>query len=320
MLSAPDFQYKKLIFVFLNRGEKVSFSNDNLVVKDKDGKIKHQSTCFRLFAVFLIGNGTLTTGIIQRARRFGFSIVLMTGGLRVYEVLANRADGNTLLREKQYKYEGLELAKYLVSEKIDSQISTIKKARQSGNLPKEICTRLEKYRTSLPNLKSLKSILGTEGVASKEYFQQIFCELDWKGRQPRVKANTINSLLDRGYTLLFCFIEALLNCYGFDLYKGVYHQQFYMRKSLVCDLVEPFRPLIDYQVRRMYRLGQVDEDDFYIRNKSYLLQYKHVARYTGMLMKPLIEYKDDLFLFIQQFYRSFMRNKEICEYPHFSLQ
>lgn len=317
MLSAPDFQYKKLVIVFLNHGEKVSFSNDNLVVKDRDGKIKHQSTCFRIFAVFLIGQFTLTTGIIQRAKKFGFSIVLMTGGLRVYEVFANRAEGNTLLREKQYRYEGLELGKYLVSEKISNQIAAIKKARQSGRLASEVCSRLEGYQQKLPELTTLKSVLGIEGVASKEYFQQLFSELEWRGRQPRIKANPINSLLDHGYTLLFCFIEALLNCYGFDIYKGVYHQQFYMRKSLVCDLIEPFRPLIDYQIRRMYRLEQVDEDDFCIINHSYRLQYKKASKYAGLLMKPISNYKDEIFLFMQQYYRAFMRNKDIKEYPHF---
>ncbi len=318
MLSAPDFRYKKLIVVFLNRGEKVSFLNDNLVVKDKEGKVKHQSTCFRLFAVFLVGQFTLTTGIIQRAKRFGFSIVLMTGGLRVYEVFANCAEGNTLLREKQYFYEGFDLAKYIVSEKIDSQIAAIRKARQGGTLAKEVCSRLKTYQSQLPELTSLKSILGTEGVASKEYFQQIFCEYNWKGRQPRIKADTINSLLDLGYTLLFCFIEALLNCYGFDLYKGVYHQQFYKRKSLVCDLVEPFRSLIDYQLRRMYRLGQVDEQDFFVDNHSYRIKYKASPKYTALMMEPLIKNKDEIFLFIQQYYRSFMRNKDLSDYPHFN--
>ena len=48
MLNANDFKKKLIIFLFTNQGDKLSFSNDNVVVKDKDGKIKHQSTCYWL--------------------------------------------------------------------------------------------------------------------------------------------------------------------------------------------------------------------------------------------------------------------------------
>ena len=43
MMTLPDFEKKQIIFVFLNVGEKISFSNDNLVVKDKDDKTKLQT-------------------------------------------------------------------------------------------------------------------------------------------------------------------------------------------------------------------------------------------------------------------------------------
>lgn len=317
MISKPDFQHKKIIIIFLNKGEKMSFSNDNLVVKDKEGKIKHQSTCFRIFVVFLIGQFTLTTGIIQRAKKFGFTIVLMTAGLRVYEVISSKAEGNTVLREKQYQYDSLELPKYIVYSKIQSQMAAIKKARQHGQLPAEISGRLEVYKESLTDQKSLQSILGIEGSASKTYFQQIFTEMDWQGRQPRVKANPINCLLDTGYSFLFCFIEALLHCFGFDIYKGVYHRQFYMRKSLVCDLIEPFRPIIDYQIRKMYRLSQVKESDFAIINHQYKIAYKNSPEYVGLLIDPIIKRKDEIFVFIQSYYRCFAKERTVEHFPQF---
>ncbi len=42
----------------------------------------------------------------------------------------------------------------------------------------------------------------------------------------------------------------MLYIYGFDVFCGVLHRQFYMRKSLVCDVIEPFRPIIDLQIRK----------------------------------------------------------------------
>ena len=41
MLSANDFKKKQVIFLMTNIGDKLSFSNDNVIVKDKEGKIKY---------------------------------------------------------------------------------------------------------------------------------------------------------------------------------------------------------------------------------------------------------------------------------------
>ena len=46
-MSTRDFEHKQIAFVFTTEGEKISFKNDNLIVSDTDGKIKHQSTCYR---------------------------------------------------------------------------------------------------------------------------------------------------------------------------------------------------------------------------------------------------------------------------------
>lgn len=132
MLSNKDFEFKKIIVVFLNKGEKIRFQNDNLIVEDNDGKVKHQSTCYRLFSVFIVGSFTLTTGIIQRAKKFGFTIVLLTHSFRVYEVLSCETKGNTLLRMKQYQYNDLDISKHIVKNKIENQVRVLRKARQPG--------------------------------------------------------------------------------------------------------------------------------------------------------------------------------------------
>ena len=53
MMSTRDFEFKQLAFVFTSKGEKISFKNDNLLISDENGKIKHQSSCYRLFLLFI---------------------------------------------------------------------------------------------------------------------------------------------------------------------------------------------------------------------------------------------------------------------------
>ena len=88
MLNANDFKKKQIIFLFTNAGEKLSFSNDNIVVKDKEGKIKYQSTCYRLFMICVIGNISITSGLIQRSKKFGFSISMIMQEMRLAEKLS----------------------------------------------------------------------------------------------------------------------------------------------------------------------------------------------------------------------------------------
>lgn len=125
MMTKPDFEKKQIVFAFTCDGEKVSFRNDNLVVTDADGEIVHQSTCYRIFALFIVGHITITSGIIEKSRKFCFPIYLMTPSFRVIDIIGHRTEGNTRLRELQYKYDGLEIAKKLILNKIGNQCDTL---------------------------------------------------------------------------------------------------------------------------------------------------------------------------------------------------
>lgn len=81
------------------------------------------------------------------------------------------------------------------------------------------------------------------------------------------------------HTMLFNIVDAILQVYGFDTYYGVFHKCFYMRKSLVCDLMEPIRPVVDYQVRKSINLGQCKENDFEVINNRWCLKYKSNPQY-----------------------------------------
>ncbi len=115
-------------------------------------------------------------------------------------------------------------------------------------------------------------------------------------------------------------VENMLHLYGFDVYQGVYHRNFYQRKSLVCDLQEPFRCIIDQQIKRAYNLGQIKEEDFVFEKGQYKLQYKKNKEYTRWLMRSIIEYKSEIFLYCQKYYRCFIQEKPIEEYPTFNMK
>ena len=319
MLSEPDFIEKKILVVFTHNGEKISFKNDNIIVLDEEKQIKKQMSCYRLFAIFIVGGISLTSGIISRSKKFGFSIVLFTTSFKVYSTINFSLEGNTLLRRKQYITDKeTEIANQIIINKIQNQKDILKKLRD-----KDVQDGIENLEENIERLKNNNynsyEIMGLEGTSAKVYFNRLFKNYNWNGRQPRIKRDKINLLLDISYTTLFNYIEAILNIYGFDIYKGNLHKEFYKRKSLVCDMVEPFRPIVDYKLRKMINLNQIDNYKYVIINNQYQLNWQESAKFVSAILEEILKYKICIFRFIQQYYRWFMKDKDICDFPEVRL-
>lgn len=319
MINKLDFSKKQIVFIMFNEGEKIAFQNDNLIVLNNDGKVKFQITCYRLFLVFAIGHCSITSVLLQKARKFGFFISLMTTGFKIYALIGAEKDGNTMLKRKQYNYDSIDIARHITKNKMFNQCYLLKQVRNKSDAIKDAISSIEEYIIKTDSVSDLSELMAYEGLSSKVYFKNHFSNICWNGRKPRVKQDVLNSTLDLGYTLLFTFVEAILSSFGFDTYCGVMHRQFYMRKSLVCDIVEPFRPLIDRQIKKGINLKQIKEDDFIIMNHQYKLRWENNPKYVKLLMTPIIENKDEIFGYIQSYYRAFMKEVRIEEYPIYKI-
>ena len=319
MLSEHDFKYKQLIFHIAEDGDRILIRNSNLIIKDKNDIVKYQYTCYRIFALFIVGNVTITSPLIKAGKEYGFSISLFTPSFRLYKTISFLGEGNTLLRQKQYTTTREdEIAKQIIIQKVENQQYMLKKIR---NKDAENAIRI--LGTSLKYLEinklNGKEIMGVEGTCAKVYFNRIFRECDWKGRQPRLKRDKINVLLDIAYTILFNFIESILNIYGFDIYKGNLHKVFWQRKSLVCDIIEPFRPIVDYKIRKMINLKQIDSYYFEKKQDQYFIGFEDSRKFLKEILGEILRYKMHIFRFIRDYYRWFCRERAIELFPKISL-
>lgn len=319
MMTLNDFSKKQIVFVMCNDGEKMAISNENFVVKNFDGKIKFQITCYRLFLVCVVGNCSLTTVLLQKAKQFGFFIALMSSGFRINSIVGAEKDGNTLLKRKQYQYYDLDIAKHITKNKIQNQLQNLKNVREKSESISEAISSICMYLKKINLVNNLNELMAYEGLSSKIYFKNHFNNILWTGRKPRIKNDIVNSVLDMAYSLLFAFVDALLESFGFDVFCGVMHTQFYMRKSLVCDIVEPFRPLIDAQVKKSLNLKQISDNDFCLINHQYRLKFAKNADYVQFLMKPIVENKDEIFQYVQSYYRAFMKGINVEDFPIFKI-
>lgn len=315
MLDKNDFNKKQIIFMFANQGDTVGFRNDNLVIRDAEKKIKLQVTCYRVILLVIVGHTAITTGLIQRCAKFGFSIALMTPGFRLYQIIGKSHEGNTLLHLKQYRYQSIDLACRLIENKLRNQRKALVQVRNKTEIQKKAICCMDEYLSKLSECDSLERLMGFEGAAARVYFENFFNNVEWNGRKPRVKNDMVNAALDLGYTVLFTFVEMLLSLYGFDLYYGVMHRSFYMRKSLVCDLVEPFRVMIDSRTKKAINLKQFKKEDFNVNNLRYELKWEKSPEYVSVFLKEILSRKEEIFSYIQSYYRCFMKGKPASEFP-----
>ncbi len=320
MLHLPDFQHKQIVFIGLGDGEKVStlkVKNENLVVYDQFGEMVNQVNCSRLFAVFIMGEFTLTSVLIKKLLSYGVSIIMLNKyNFQVYAEIGAVAEGNYVLRFKQYAFDqDIIFSRKLVLNKIINQLSLLKEQKPDFFKSKSRQNYVKDFRNKIANYYSLDELMGAEGAFSKKYFRALFEKHDWFARMPRTKIDINNLLLDIGYTFLFNFVDSLLCLHGFDTYKGIYHQLYFQRKSLSCDLMEPFRCLIDKALLKAYALKQVKKSDFQKTKSGYYLKFDYQKKYLKIFSEAIMERKEDVFKYVKAFY--FCVLNDSTDFPEF---
>lgn len=301
MLNLNDLKEKSIIVISNSEDfpNEIKFSNDCMVLY-KNNELVNKISIHNIFAIFIIGDLTLTTVLIRKLSKMGISIFFLNYSLSVYSQINSEAEGNYSLRQIQYTLSNddeLKVSKEIVKNKIIVQNETLKKAKKD-------VVEIQNFISKIDKSTSIDSLRGIEGNYAKKYFQSIFKETGWYRRAPRTKEDIPNLLLDIGYTFLFNYVDSLLRLFGFDTYKGVYHQLFFQRKSLACDLMEPIRPLIDYQLVKSYNLKQINEKDFKYKNGAYFIKtYERRKKYTGIWLELIMNSRVEIYEYILSYYR-----------------
>jgi len=179
--------------------------------------------------------------------------------------------------------------------------------------------KCNQYEDAVLHSNEYTELMGIEGRMAKLFFSAYFQDMGWMGRKPRIKSDYMNATLDIGYTYLFNFIECFVRMFGFDIYVGIYHRLWFKRKSLVCDLMEPFRCIVDRTVRTAINRKQISEADYEVHKGEFRLKTEKNKEYSQVFFDALVPYKTEIFNYVQAYYRCFMGNKEISRYPKFEL-
>lgn len=124
----------------------------------------------------------------------------------------------------------------IVTEKIRKQAENLKHWKRSE------AETLEKYLSEI----EFADVTNREGHAAKVYFNALF------GMEfTRTTENSINAALNYGYGILLSACNREIAANGYITQLGLFHDNMFNYFNLGSDLMEPFRILVDYQVKKM---------------------------------------------------------------------
>lgn len=223
--------------------------------------------------ISIIGNVQVSTQALVYLIQNGVDISIFSySGQFIGQALADSSK-NIFLRFAQFDiYQNLEarlkMAKVIVRNKIENQISLVRKHRYKKEFsPKKELEKMKNLQESLTECKTANEILGVEGMCSNLYFScfahMIECKYEFKGRNRRPPKDPVNVILSLGYTFLTREVCMVLESESFEVYLGFLHGIRYGRKSLALDMVEEFRqPIVDRFVVRSFNKRILNEFDF----------------------------------------------------------
>ena len=322
MFTNKDIEYRGVYVINCISDRDLRVSTGELLLEDlKEKRVLTKLPFQKILALFIVGHIRITTPLIEKCKKHNVALVVMKPSLRPVFYWADSAEANFLIRQRQYAFNknDISIARVIVANKIANHKVLLQKTRKRDDLTGMAIEKAVEYEKAALHASEYNELMGIEGRMAKLFFTAYFQDFGWLGRKPRLKSDYINATLDIGYTYLFNFIECFVRMFGFDIYVGVYHRLWFKRKSLICDLIEPFRCIIDRTVRTAINRKQFSETDFRIYKGEYRLKLENNKVYSQVFFDTLVPYKSEIFRYVQSYYRCFMGKKDINKYPKFYL-
>ncbi len=241
-----------------------------MVIKKPDGT-RQEISLLKLKELNLFGNGLkVSTDLLATAVRQGVRINLFDSQGRVYGVITSPFLNQSVITSRaQLKSENSPKAKLFAQEVVLAKIFNQQRLIEyflkhqklaSTEKTREITTLLAEIK--LLRIKILALDLGDdyrsklfalEGKSANNYWQILRKLLSEKwgfpGRVGRGASDTVNTLLNYGYSILYSRVLAsILQC-GLQPFAGFLHTDRSGKASLALDLMEIFRqPVVDRQL------------------------------------------------------------------------
>lgn len=265
-----------------------------LVINSPGTFITQKGGCFRLKnkdkvfdvspvkveSIVLSSQAMISTQAVVQALENNIDIIFLDGyGDPMGRIWFSKLGSTALIRRKQLwaaeNATGWRLVLEMIQQKLENQVRFLKKlmhARPGKEmLFADALSLIEKSKESLRlNGESLENsrnhVMGLEGTAGRAYFQCLAKLMPEKyrfdGRSRRPAKDPFNAVLNYCYGILYSRVEKACILSGLDPYVGFLHTDNYNKKSLVFDLIEPFRIFGEQTAVYLFTGRKIQDDHF----------------------------------------------------------
>ena len=171
----------------------------------------------------------------------------------------------------------------IVDRKITNQITVLKNYQLEWQNVQDELDQLE-----------LNDATNREAIAARKYFMTLFDKTFI-----RRDNNAVNGALDYGYAILLASFNREIAVNGYLSYLGIHHHSEENCFNLASDLMEPFRPFVDYWVKAHEKIKQLTPDIKYGLVELLSLEIEYNNKKT-ILSNVISEYVHDCLCFLSE--------------------
>jgi len=277
-----------------------------LVINTPGTFITQKDECFRLKqkekildvsplkveSIVISNQAMFSTQAIVLALEHNIDVIFLDSyGDPMGRVWFSKMGSTALIRRKQLEAAdrpvGLKLVTDMIRQKTENQVHFLKRLMHARPGKEELFTgSIQIIENSISNIiisdrdldEVRNSLMGYEGTAGRAYFQCLSNVMPekyrFKGRSRRPAKDPFNAALNYCYGILYSRVEKACILSGLDPYVGFLHTDNYNKKSLVFDLIEPFRIYGEQTVVYLFTGKKMKNDYFDFKEKAISLNQK----------------------------------------------
>ena len=230
--------------IHITRADDLSISNNQLVMIDEDNNNEKNKISLNDISAIVIENCHCKISAILQLRLVENNIPIIIcnekhqpeiHSLGLFNHFQVTLRINEQIEWSKKKKENLWLK--IVENKIENQKELLKYLQKSD----VSIARLESYKENLK--KNDISAEHQEAIASRIYFQELY-----SNNFKRFNEDGVNSALNYGYMILRSIISSKIVAKGFHPSLGLHHKSQFNAYNFSDDIIEIFRPMVDYLI------------------------------------------------------------------------
>ena len=271
----------------------IDTADTSITVKNKcffieNRTVSRQVSPKRISSIAITSNCTLNSSAIKLAANHQVPILFFNNFGTIQARLwspyfVNIAD----LRKKQLIFSMSDLATSwvigILEKKTEEQIINLGQlVRQRPALKEKVEIIVEKIKAIALKLKNYKNqklsdvrnqLMGLEGNISHQYFQTLNLFLPkpfhFEKRSRRPALDYFNAGLNYLYGMTYSIVESAVFAKGLDPFIGCLHADSFKKPTLVFDLIEPMRPVVDRMLLNIIITEQLKPEYFTKKAQGY---------------------------------------------------